>query len=459
MDRTTEMLSSFACRLNYDDLTPQTVHQVKRVLVDTLACAMGGYLSEPAKIATQLARTVTSTLPSRILGTKDHSSPDMAGFANAVMVRYLDYNDIGVGGHPSDSIPGALAMAGHLGSDGRTVIASVVVNYEVGRRVGNHVQHAIGWDHGILRSLGAACAAGKIMGLDQEQMGHAISLAVVPNLALGQTRVGELSMWKGCAGPIGTRAGIFAAQLAQLGMTGPFEPFDGSEGLWAKMLDHPVQLEGDWGEPYSINDTRLKFFPSQGGTQGPTGLAVELHSQVSTTADIEAIRIYLPGQLILRAVSEPEKWHPKTRETADHSIPYLVAVALQDGTVTPASFNPQRIQAPELHSLISRMNAEEDPEYSRLYPDEINCRLEITTSSGKQLAAHTAYPKGHPRNPLTDAEIDAKFRSLSAELLTAQQCDRALNLLWSLEQQPNLGELFDALVVQAEATQEDEIRQ
>ena len=447
MDRTTELLSSFACRLNYDDLTPQTVHQAKRVLVDTLACAMGGYLSEPAKIAIQLARTVTSTLPSRILGTKDYSSPDMAGFANSVMVRYLDYNDIAVGGHPSDSIPGALAMADHLGSDGRTVIASVVVNYEVGSRVGDHVQHASGWDHGILRSLGAACAAGKIMGLDQEQMNHAISLAVVPNLALGQTRVGELSMWKGCAGPSGTRSGIFAAQLAQQGMTGPFEPFDGSEGLWAKMLGNPVQLESGWSEPYSINETRFKFFPSQGGTQGPAGLAVELRSQLSSTEEIESIRIYLPGGLLLRAVSEPEKWQPKTRETADHSIPYLVAVALQDGAVTPDSFTLQRIQDPVLHTLISRMNVEEDPEFTRRYPDEINCRIEVTTASGKQLAAHTAYPKGHPSNPMTDAEIEAKFRSLSAGLLTAQQCDRALNLLWHLEDQPNLGELFDTLVV------------
>ena len=451
MDRTTEMLSSFACGLNYDNLTPQTVHQVKRVLVDTLACAMGGYLSEPAKIATRLARTVTSTLPSRILGTNDCSSPDMAGFANSVMVRYLDYNDMSVGGHPSDSIPGALAMADYLGSNGRTVLTSVVVNYEVGRRVGDHVQQALGWDHGILRSLGAACGAGNIMDLDQEQMSHAISLAVVPNLALGQTRVGELSMWKGCAGPSGTRAGIFAAQLAQQGMTGPFEPFDGSEGLWAKMLGNPVRLEGGWGEPYSINDTRLKFFPSQGGTQGPTGLAVELHSQLSTTAEIEAIHIYLPGQLLLRAVSEPEKWQPKTRETADHSIPYLVAVALQDGAVTPASFSDQRIGDPDLRSLISRMNAEEDPEFTRRYPDEINCRIEVTTTSGKQLSAHTAYPKGHPNNPMTDAEIDTKFRSLSADLLTAQQCDRALNLLWHLEDQPNLGELFDTLVVQVES--------
>ncbi len=181
-------------------------------------------------------------------------------------------------------------------------------------------------------------------------------------------------------------------------MTGPFEPFDGSEGLWAKMLDNPVRLEGGWSEPYSINDTRLKFFPSQGGTQGPTGLAVELHSQISTTAEIKAIRIYLPSELLLRAVSEPEKWHPKTRETADHSIPYLVAVALQDGAVTPDSFSPQRIQDPVLGALIDRMNVEADAEYTSRYPDEINCRIEVTTTSGKQLSAHTAYPKGKPHD-------------------------------------------------------------
>ena len=451
MDRTTEMLRSLVCDLNYNDLTPQTVHQTKRVLVDTLACAMGGYLSEPAKIARQLASNVKSDGEngSRILGTRDSSSPEMAGFANSVMVRYLDYNDMSVGGHPSDSIPGPLAVAYPRGSDGRAVITSIVVNYEVARRVGSHVQHTfqLGWDHGILRALGAACAAGKIMDLDRERMGHAISLAVVPNLSLGQTRVGELSMWKGMAGPQGTKAGIFAAQLAECGVTGPFEPFDGSEGLWAKMLGHPVQSQEDgWVESYSINDTRLKFFPSQGGTQGPTGLAVELHSQVSRE-EITAVHLEIPEGLFHRAVREPEKWNPQTRETADHSIPYLMAVALHDGVVTPASFNPQRIHDPALRSLISKMTIDPNPEFSRRYPDEVNCRLEVTTVSGEKRVAQCVHPKGYPQNPMSDAEVEEKFRSCCAELLTPQQCDRALELLWSLEDQPNLKELFDNLVV------------
>ncbi len=460
MDRTTELLSSYACGLTYEDLSPRVVHQVKRTLVDTLGCAMGGFLSEPAKIARSLATNVTSTVPSRILGTEDYSSADMAGFANGVMVRYLDCNDSYFspgGGHPSDMIPAALALADPLGSDGREVITSVVVAYEVFCRLSDQVVAGeLGWDQGIFSVVGAACAAGRIMGLDWEQMGHAISLAVVPNLPLAATRVGELSMWKGCAAASATRAGIFAAQLAQQGMTGPFEPFDGRKGLWEQAVGRSVEIPplpkggeggfGGGGEPFRINDTIFKFFPSQIHTQGPIGLALELHSQVATV-EIEAIRILSYASAVSSAATEPQKWDPKTRETADHSRPYLVAVAFQDGADTPASFSPQRIQDPALRPLIARMSIEEDPEFTRRYPAEANCRMEVTTRSGRQLVAATSYPKGHRRNPLDDSEVEAKFRRLSAEVLTKQQGDRALKLLWSLEDLPNLEELFDTLVV------------
>jgi 2-methylcitrate dehydratase len=164
-------------------------------------------------------------------------------------------------------------------------------------------------------------------------------------------------------------------------------------------------------------------------------------------ADIASIHLELPDGLFLRAVHEPEKWHPQTRETADHSIPYLVAVALHDGVVTPASFTPQRIHDPALRALISKMTIDPNPEFSRRYPDEIHCRLEVTTGSGQKHVAQCVYPKGFPQNPMSDADVEAKFRSCCAALLTAQQCDRALALLWSLEDQPNLKALFDTLVV------------
>ncbi|MBM3942972.1 MAG: MmgE/PrpD family protein [SAR202 cluster bacterium] len=455
MDRTTQLLSRYACELGYEDLSPQVVHQVKRTLADTLGCAMGGFTAEPSKIARRLAGLVGSAVPARILGTEDYSSPDMAGFANGVMVRYLDCNDSYFspgGGHPSDMIPATLALADPLGADGRTIITSIVLAYEVFCRLSDQVVGGdLGWDQGMFSAIGAACAAGKVMGLDQEQMAHAISLAVVPNLPLRATRSGELSMWKGCAAASATRAGIFAAQLAGQGMTGPFQPFDGRYGLWEQAVGRPVEIPDfpsleQGGEDFRITQTTFKFFPSQIHTQGPIGLALELRANAAPS-EIQSIRIHGYHSAVSSASSEPEKWDPKTRETADHSIPYLVAAAFQDGTVSPASFTSERISDPALRPLINKMSIEEDAEFTRRYPGEYNCRMTVTTRSGQQFTAHTAYPKGNRRNPLSDDEVNTKFRRLASVVLTEEQCDRALSTIWTLEQQPNLEELLDSLMV------------
>ena len=451
MDRTTELLSTYACRLTYQDLPPEVVHQVKRTLVDTFGCALGAFSAEPAAIARRLASRVTSTTPSRILGTKDDTAPDLAGFANGVMVRYLDCNDSYFspgGGHPSDMIPAILAVADPLGADGQTVITAIALAYEVFCRLSDQVVIGdLGWDQGTLSVIGAACGAGKVMGLDREAMSHALSLAVVPNLALRVTRMGELSMWKGCAAACATRAGIFAAQLAQEGMTGPAEPFDGPRGLWDQAVGRPVALEqlGGGREPFRISATSFKFFPSQVHTQGPIGLALELHPQVPT-AEIAAIRIRSYRPAVRSAATDPQKWDPQTRETADHSIPFLVATAFQDGGVTPASFTTERIQSPALRQLMSKMTIEEDAGFTQAFPEELNCWMEITSTSGQRFTAATAYPKGHRQNPLSDAELEAKFQHLATGTLPAPQCRAALAQVWSLEQAPNLRQLLDSLV-------------
>ena len=451
MDHTTELLSTYACRLTYQDLSPEVVHQVERTLVDTFGCALGALSAEPSIIARRLARHVTSNMPSRLVGTNDNSAPDMAGFANGVMVRYLDCNDSYFspgGGHPSDMIPAILAMADPLGCDGQTVITAITVAYEVFCRLSDQVVAGdLGWDQGMFSVIGAACGAGKTMGLDRQAMSQALSLAVVPNLPLGVTRLGELSMWKGCAAACATRAGIFAAQLAQEGMTGPAEPFDGPRGLWDQAVGQPVAL-GQFGggrEPFRITATSFKFFPSQIHTQAPISLALELQAQVPAE-DIAAIRIRSYRSAVRSAATDPQKWDPQTRETADHSIPFLVATAFQDGAVTPASFTTDRIHSPTLRQLMSKMTIEEDAKFTQAFPEELNCWIEITSRSGQRFTAETAYPKGHQQNPLSDAELEAKFRHLAAGTLPEPQCQAALAQLWSLEHAPNLRQLFDSLV-------------
>lgn len=452
MDKTTELLSSYAHSLTFDDLGPEVVHQVKRTLIDTLGCAMGGFSSQPAQIARDMALRTSSTTPSRILGTEAYSSADMAAFANGVILRYLDCNDAYFspgGGHPSDMIPAALALGGPKGCDGPTLITSIVLAYEVFCRLSDQVVAGdLGWDQGIFGVIGSACAAGKVIGLDRDQMGNAISLAVVPNLPLAVTRTGELSMWKGCAVASATKAGVFAAQLAGQGMTGPLEPFEGRRGLWAQAVGGSVQIDGFGGqdEAFRICETTFKSYPSQIHAQGPIALALELRPQVAT-AEIESILIHAYQGATSTAATEPEKWAPKTRETADHSIPYLVAVALQDGAVTSDSFTDQRIKDPALSTLIAKMAIQEDEEFTRRYPKEFNCRIEVTSRSGASYTARTAYPKGHRSNPMSDTEVEAKFRSLSSGTLTSSQCDRALEIAWSLDSSPDLHELFDSLVV------------
>jgi 2-methylcitrate dehydratase len=450
MDRTTELLSSYACNLTYEDLPPAVVHQVKRTVADTLGCAIGGYLSEPAKVARKLAGDVSSGTPARILGTNDYSSLDLAGFANGVMVRYLDCNDSYFspgGGHPSDMIPAALALADSAGADGRTVITAIALAYEVFCRIADQVPDNQ-WDQGIFSVIGSACAAGKVLGLDEEQMGHTISLAAVPNVPLRVTRMGELSMWKGCAAAAATRSGIFAAQLAAEGMTGPFEPFEGRHGLWEQAIGYPVEIEDMGGEdvPFRISDTIFKFYPSQIHTQAPIDLAIQLHNRVNLD-DIASIKIQSYRSAVSSASTEPEKWDPKTRETADHSIPFLTAVGLRDGAVTPASFAPDRIADLGLRTIINKMRIDENADFTERYPSEYNCHIEVIKNNGQTEVAATSYPKGHGKNPLSDAEVDAKFKRLACPTITEQQCEQALELIWSLENLPNLKDIFDSLVV------------
>ena len=302
-------------------------------------------------------------------------------------------------------------------------------------------------DQGMFGVIGAACAAGKALGLDQEQLGHAISLALVPHLPLGVTRTGELSMWKGCAGASAAKAGVFAAQLAAEGITGPAEPFEGRRGLWAQAVGRSVEIDSlaRGSQSFAICETTFKSYPSQIHTQGPIALSLELRPQLNVE-DIASIMVHAYRAAADTRISNPEKWAPKTRETADHSIPYLIAVALQDGAVTADSFSDQRLRDPSLAALVNKVVIREDEEYTRKYPAEFNCRIDVAASSGETYSAGTAYPKGHRSNPMTDSEVEAKFRNLSAERLTDSQCDRALDAAWSLDKAPDLTALFDALV-------------
>jgi 2-methylcitrate dehydratase len=450
MDPTTDYFSEYASRLRDADLSPETVHQVLRTVIDTLGCGVGAFDGEPASIARRAASRVEGHPSASLWGTRQKTSTDLAAFANTALVRYLDCNDTYAArgtGHPSDMIPGVIAVADAHRASGRAAITAIAVAYEIFCRLADQVPLK-GWDQGMFAAVGAACGAGKILGLDRPAIGNAISIAITSGVPLGVTRIGELSMWKGCATAAAVRTGVFAAELAAEGMTGPGAPFEGKDGLWQHLgIDAPKwERFGGGGEPFRIAHTTFKAYPSVVHTQGPIGLVLELRPQVAPK-DIAAVHVATYADAVRRTATEPEKWDPQTRETADHSIPYLVAAAFHDGGVTPATFAPSRIQDPTLRPLIKKLTVVEEPEFTRRYPAESCTRIVVTTTDGRRLAAETRYPKGHHRNPLTDAEVETKFRGLAEGTLRAAGCDRVLAQARDLADATTLDALLDSLVV------------
>jgi len=444
MDSMIEQLAEYAAGLRYKDLTPEAVHECKRRLIDTLGCLAGGFGARPSVIARTLARRGRGEPPARILGTQERSTPELAAFANGVMMRYLDFNDACFGksaGHPSDIFAAVLAVADAMRADGRSVITASALAYDVFCNLSESVAREQGWDHPVFGVISDAVGAGKLLGLPRGKMGNAIALAVIPNMALEQTRTGELSMWKGCAAANAARNGVFAAQLAQEGLSGPAQAIEGKWGLWHPLGRFEWQPFGGRGGPYRVTQTHIKYFPAVVHAQTPITVALELHGKAGPEV-IEAIAIETYWVAERYVDRNNALWHPATRETADHSIPYCVAAALLDGAVTEASFSARRIRDARISALIERTTIREDPAYTRLHPHEWPCRIELSLRGGEKRTAQARYFKGHAMRPLSDAEVELKFRELAEPLLGLRGADSVLATAWKLEQLADVGELL-----------------
>jgi len=453
-DKTTNALATYAT-LRWEDLSAEAVHAAKARIVDSIGCAAGGYGSEPERIAREVAAEYSSRNPVRLWFSGARSSPDMAAFANTVMVRYLDWNDtltLATGGHPSDMIPVLVAAAEARGKSGRELIVAIAAAYEAFATLAQTVAiRERGWDQGLFIGLGAAVGLANLFRLSPAATAHAIALTVTPNVPTRQTRAGELSMWKACATAAAARSALFACELADRGMTGPDQPFEGRHGVF-ELLTGPLGIApfvAGTG-PSAVQRTHIKSFPSEFHSQAPIWLAFDLRQKVPP-AEIESIDIGTYWLAFSEIGSEPEKWHPKTRETADHSLPFLVATALRDGEVSTASFTSDRFSDPELLQLMARIRIAEDKSFSARYPAELVSRMIVTTRSGEQLTVETRYPKGHAENPLNDEELVGKFRRSAAGVLSAQQQVRVVDVVGRLDSLPSITPLLDTLVANATA--------
>ncbi|MGB4258176.1 MAG: MmgE/PrpD family protein [Phycisphaerae bacterium] len=445
----TKQLCDWLGQLDHRPLPEPVSHEVKRRVLDTIGVAVAGWDGEPCRITREQAQEVQALDGgATVWGTRHRAPAALAAFANGTQARYLDYNDTYLSlepAHPSDNIPACLAVGEGAGVDGRRVMTAIAAAYEIQCRLCDAAGiREKGWDHVVYGAISVAATAGWLWGLRGEALGHAISLGVVSNIAMRQTRVGQLSHWKGCAFANAARNAIFGADLARRGMIGPADPFTGAMGLF-KQVTGPFRIYLPEGEDWAILQTYIKFYPADYCCQSAIEAALCLRQAIPDTAAIARVDVDTFDVAVDITGSEPEKWDPTSRETADQSMPYCVAAALLDAHVSMESFNDRRRADPQLRELIRRVAVHRDPGMNHGYPDGTPTRVRVTLRDGQTLAHEIKYPRGHAGNPMTDEEVREKFVRMTSLRLAVPARARLQEAIWGLETVENLTGLFELM--------------
>src|SRR5262245_21685133 len=440
-------LADYAVKLRYDDLPSDVVRTVKRTILDTIGCAIGGYEAGPSQIAIKLARNVNATPGATILCSGAKTSHELAVFANGVMIRFLDFNDGYItpkgSGHPSDTLASLLSTAEVTGASGRDLITATALAYEAFCKLADVLDtRSIGLDQATILGPAAVVGASRLMRLTAEQMVHAIGITVGGNTAINQGRVGTLSNWKDFACAEASRKAIFSAQLAQAGMTGPAQVFEGPLGFFHAITRKPFELP-KLGEPYGIMRAFTKRFPLGQYSQTVAEAAAQSRAFFRSVDEIAEINIRVSQNAIKIMADSPEKWRPQSHETADHSMPYGAAVVLMYGTIDDHYYEDPYLHDERLLALVARVRTIHSPEADLHERDYNLCDFEVVLKSGERKAVRVEYHRGHFKNPMTDAEMEEKFRSLARKHLSAERVDALLRQLWALEDMPKAGALIE----------------
>jgi len=445
----TAKMSRWAAGLQYKDISPEAVYQAKRFLLDSVGCALGGYQQHDVKIALEVLDEVAGPGPATVIGTGRRVDPVSASLANALMIRCMDYNDIywkQDPSHPSDIFPAAIACCERAGSGGEELIVGLVLGHEFEMRLCEAAFPGIrerGWHHATLTAFVSPIVAGRALHLPWEKIQHAIGISASRHCTLGAVTAGKLTMMKNTVDPMATQSGVFAALLAEKGYSGPEHVIDGKEGLTHVFKpDWKLDLLTDGlGDSWRITQCGMKAFPTEALTHTPISAVLDLVKSNDLHPDqVEKIQI----RSLARAadiLSDPSKYDPRTKETADHSLPYVIAAALVERQVTPVQFTMEKIMDPKIRAQLQKVEVVADPEIEKVFPALQRVIVHIDTTDGRSFGKQLDYPKGDPRNPLTDQEVEEKFAALADGVLSTGAQKRVKDAIWNLERVGSVSEL------------------
>jgi 2-methylcitrate dehydratase len=432
IDDTTRQIVKFVTDFNESKLTPPVVSAINRTMVDTMAAIVAGFEEEPSRIAARVAQEAQGVaLKSTVFGYGISTTPELAAFANGVQVRVCDFNDNP--GHTSNLIPAVLAVGEALHSTGAEVMTAIAIGYEVS---------LVPIGFGTVEPIQAAMAVGKLMKLDEDRLANSLTIALTPHVALNKG-VGALSMWKDARSAEATKCGVWGAILARAGMTGPPQPFEGRGGWWSRNgptrefrlpMQEKLAIEGNW----------FKLRPAEDSSQGTLELIPEMRAWTKTD-EIASIQLDM-NSIGLGEIGDAPKWDPRNRETADHSMPFLLARALIDGDIYLDSFTPDKILDPAVRDVMSKITVVEVRGWSGLGPMRITIRkkngeMRVWDSyKGLRVIGETE----HTRQ--TDEQLKAKFDRVCAfKRVDNAQRDRAYSIWGNLHQVKDIGEAIRTL--------------
>ncbi len=415
-----EQLAAFVVHTRYEDLSEEARQQLKIRIIDALGCAFGALEGPPlAILRAQIDDFGGKPLVTLIGGGK--TAPDRAALYNSALVRYLDYNDSYIAKnetcHPSDNLGAVLAASEYAQRSGKELLTALALAYQIQCRLSDVAPvRARGFDHTTQGAYAVAAGVARALGLAQHEIAHAVAMSGTAYNALRVTRTGSLSNWKGLAYPNTAFGATHAAFLAMRGITGPLEVFEGNKGLM-DAITGPFELDWTRENLEAVRRTSVKKYNAEFHAQSVLEGLLELRTaQQVRPEEIErvTIEVFDVAYHIIGGGEEGEKHQVRSKEEADHSLPYMVAVALLDGDVSPAQYMPERIMREDVQSLLRRVTIQPDETLSKLFPAQMPCRIQVILKDGRQFSAEKLDYEGFHTRPLSWEKAVAKFERLAA---------------------------------------------
>ncbi len=457
-DKVADNIAEFSSNIKFNAIDQDVLKEVKLRIIDSIGVAIGALWSTANRRARKaLYKLRVNDFGARVWGSDIKLSPDHATLLNGLLIRYFDFNDTYLSKeplHPSDMIAALFSVGEAYHLDGKKLATSIAVAYEVGMRLCDAESLRLrGWDHVNYTMIGAAAGLGNLLELESEKIVNALAISVVPHAAMRQTRAGKVTMWKATAASNACRNAVLATLLASAGYEGPDQPFLGEMGMINQMLNgsfdfKPIEELSTVKKPRKILESYMKFHPVEYHAQSAVDAVYELLKEGVKYEEIKEIKVYTAQPTYDIIVKHPEKWDPQNRETADHSLPYIVASAFANGYIWIDSFEGEEIFNPRTRELMKKMEVQVDPNLDELYPTAIPNRVTVKLKDGRSIAKEILYPLGFPkRNDDTEKLVKDKFTRLTKGILAEEQIRDVFKKVENLENVSDIGEISEILVL------------